>query len=330
MALTKERKMKQPKWFEYFKDKLTMVIFVMLTVFLFSVYQNCAQPNPSPRGIDSSQYPGSASNSVILPNPTPTPTATNTASSNPTLSASSTSYTFPNPTGNTEKTFTITNTSSYPAYNVQAIFGLDLTVFSVTYNTCNGISLPAGQTCQVKLNYSNPTINNYSGWLYISYANGSYVAMPIVAISVNGPGVNSGAYQTSPVYRFTYGSYTAYSTMTRHFYTKTYNEGISAGFTYEGIAFYVYTNSGAPGTVALYRCLRNPNSQHFLSTSSTCEGHTVESIMGYVYTSSQYGNIPLYRYYSSTAPDYFHVTSLLTVLFNGYTLQNTSVYVLPQ
>ncbi len=321
--------MKQPKWFQYFKDKSTMLIFVMLSVFLFSVYQNCAQPNPSPRGIETSQYPGSTNNSVILPNPTPTPTPTNTTSNNPTLTASTTSYTFPNPIGNTEKTFTITNTSSYPAYNVQSIFGLDLSVFSVTYNTCNGISLPAGQTCQVKLNYTNNSINNYSGWLYISYTNGSYVAMTNVSISVNGPGMNSGAYQTTPIYRFTYGSYTSYSTMSRHFYTKTYTEGVNAGFTYEGIAFYVYTNSGISGTVALYRCLKSPNSQHFMSTSSTCEGHTSEGVLGYIYSSSQYGTLPLYRYYSSSAPDYFHVTSLLTILYNGYVLQNTTGYVLP-
>lgn len=320
--------MKLPKWTQYFKDKSSMIIFTMLSVFLFSVYQNCAQPNPSPRSVAPTQYPGSTSNSVILPNPTPTPT--NTTTGNPTLTASPNSYTFPIPTGNTENTFTITNSSSYPAYNIQAIFGLDLTVFSVTYNTCNGISLSTGQTCQIKVNYNNPTINNYSGWLYISYANASYMAMSNIPISINGPGMGSGAYQTEPVYRFTYGSNTAYSTKSRHFYTKTYSEGISLGYTYEGIAFYVYTNPGISGTVALYRCLKKPISQHFMSTSSTCEGYIVNSTMGYIYNSSQNGTVPLYRYYSSSAPDYYHVTSLLTVLFNGYSLQNTTGYVLPR
>jgi hypothetical protein len=42
-------------------------------------------------------------------------------------------------------------------------------------------------------------------------------------------------------------------------------------------------NNQAPGSVALYRCRVAASGDHFISTSASCEGQTVEQTLGYVY-----------------------------------------------
>jgi hypothetical protein len=44
---------------------------------------------------------------------------------------------------------------------------------------------------------------------------------------------------------------------------------------------YIYTTQVA-GSEALYRCSLGSGADHFISTSSTCEGQTTEQLLGYV------------------------------------------------
>lgn len=93
-----------------------------------------------------------------------------------------------------------------------------------------------------------------------------------------------------------------------HFYTASQSELLGAGYTYEGVAFYIYPGSHA-GLVPLFRC-RN-GTDHFVSTSSTCEGRTVEGTLGYVRRPNQpsCGSVILYRLFYAAGPDHFFTTS---------------------
>ncbi len=77
-----------------------------------------------------------------------------------------------------------------------------------------------------------------------------------------------------PVFRF--------YTPGHHFQTLDYNEGVHAGFAYEGISFYVLPQA-LPGTVPLYRCIVPNSMDHFVSADSNCENQRTEGLYGYVF-----------------------------------------------
>jgi hypothetical protein len=79
----------------------------------------------------------------------------------------------------------------------------------------------------------------------------------------------------------------------RHFYSLSNTEGTVAGYTYEGIGFYVYVSPRA-GMHALLRC------RHFFGyqrvSSTACgEGYISEATYGHVYDTQVAGTRPLYR-----------------------------------
>ena len=99
------------------------------------------------------------------------------------------------------------------------------------------------------------------------------------------------------------GALSRYSNGTYHWAT---TGPVSSGYTLEEtLGFLAPTN--VAGTVALYGC--SEGSDHFLSLSSTCEGQTVLSTEGYIYTSVPAGqaSAPVYACVdeSATSEDHF-------------------------
>jgi hypothetical protein len=70
------------------------------------------------------------------------------------------------------------------------------------------------------------------------------------------------SYSTTPLYRF------YHSGITDHFYTTDYNEGINAGYTYEGVVGYVSTSSHT-NYVPLYQHWNANGGDHFYTTNPT-------------------------------------------------------------
>lgn len=113
-----------------------------------------------------------------------------------------------------------------------------------------------------------------------------------------------------------------------HFITLNYNEGINAGFKFEGIAFQSYVSSGnLSNVVGIYRCYHTTFGKHFVSTDINCEGSKQEGSMGFIFTNQVTGSVPLYRYQNSAIHD-----SLTTKFYNegvssGYTFEKILGYV---
>ncbi len=84
--------------------------------------------------------------------------------------------------------------------------------------------------------------------------------------------------------------------------------------------------------VGLYRCYtRSVGSghlgKHFVTTSSNCDGYTIEGIYGYVYTSQATGTRPLYRMYHAWTGDHFTTYDLNGAVAAGYTYVSVLGYV---
>jgi hypothetical protein len=113
---------------------------------------------------------------------------------------------------------------------------------------------------------------------------------------------------------------------TTHFYTNSYAEGLNAGFTADGISFRSY---GTPGTgrFPLYRCIAG-SSDHFVSSSSTCEGQTVEYVFGYVCSSAGAGcPNTLYRFYNAAIGEHLITTNYSEGVAAGDTFEFVLGYV---
>lgn len=124
-----------------------------------------------------------------------------------------------------------------------------------------------------------------------------------------------------PVYRF-YNPSTG-----EHFYSLSSTEvGPAQGFELEEVAFDVFTTQGS-GMLALYRCLWTTVGKHFISTQSNCEGWTLESIYGYVYSSPEANSTALYRSLNVNNGDHLETTSLQEASSPDYQLEGTLGYV---
>jgi hypothetical protein len=122
-----------------------------------------------------------------------------------------------------------------------------------------------------------------------------------------------------PIFRFRQNS--------QHFYTVNYLEGSNAGLQPEQIASALYTGNG-PGSIGLYRCYNSSNGDHFISTSSACEGQTQEGLMGYAYTTAGAGRRALYRFYKASIADHLITVDFSEGTNNGYTSEGILGYVI--
>ena len=94
-----------------------------------------------------------------------------------------------------------------------------------------------------------------------------------------------------------------------HFYTTDLGEAQCCGFNLESADYYDLYAGPQAGLVAFYRCL-TPWGFHFYTQSPTCEGTTVEGIMGYIATAPDTaGSVPLYRLFLGSNGDHFYTTS---------------------
>lgn len=115
-----------------------------------------------------------------------------------------------------------------------------------------------------------------------------------------------------------------------HFYTTDLGEAQCCGFNLEAADYFrLYAGSHA-GLVAFYRCL-TPWGFHFYTQSPTCEGTTVEGVMGYIATASDTaGSTPLYRVFLGASGDHFYTTSAAerdNAIAGGYVDEGVAGYV---
>ena len=87
-----------------------------------------------------------------------------------------------------------------------------------------------------------------------------------------------------------------------HYYATT--QTAPSGYTYQKVAFKLFSTNANGGTVALYRCHRTSSGHvHFLSTDIQCAGQVNEATLGYLYQVSTSGFQPLYGYGSANSVD---------------------------
>lgn len=114
-----------------------------------------------------------------------------------------------------------------------------------------------------------------------------------------------------PLYRFVSGSDRIYAT------SPTY--GIPFGYSFEAGVANIST-TGRANYLSLYQC--HSGSHHFLSNSSSCEGQTVDFMLGYVEKSPVLGTRPVYRYYSPNT-GYYLITTQPTELSGSNYVKDT-------
>lgn len=112
-----------------------------------------------------------------------------------------------------------------------------------------------------------------------------------------------------------------------HFVTSNYNEGVNAGFTYEGVAFRSIVQSATvSNAIQIYRCYIN-RSKHFVSIDSNCEGHIQEGGLGKIYSAQAAGLAPLYKFNYPLSGDYLTTTNYAEGIGAGYTYMGILGYV---
>ena len=115
-----------------------------------------------------------------------------------------------------------------------------------------------------------------------------------------------------------------------HFYTTSLAEAMTPGFMLENQDYYFVYAAEHPGLVPFYRCLKG-NGKHFYTQSGTCEGQTVEGVLGYVSSSDADETTPLYRLYQGTNGNHFYTTSAAerdnAVANLGYAYEAIACYV---
>jgi murein DD-endopeptidase MepM/ murein hydrolase activator NlpD len=109
----------------------------------------------------------------------------------------------------------------------------------------------------------------------------------------------------------TIGSFTLTSSLTLSRYTNGPDHwvtasAVAASYVLEG-SLGALVGSGVPGSVPLYGCLTSVW-DHFLSTSSNCEGQTVLRQEMFIWTASGTGRLPLYRCATGTG-DHFETNA---------------------
>ena len=119
-----------------------------------------------------------------------------------------------------------------------------------------------------------------------------------------------------PVYRFFSGR--------NHFQTLSYEEGINARFSYEGISFYVLPRPYL-GTVGLYRCIVPGSMDHFVSKDAGCEGQRTEGIYGYIFQrANRNAGLAIYRCYRNG--DHLSTTNVNECYSAGYSVDGIAGY----
>jgi len=114
-----------------------------------------------------------------------------------------------------------------------------------------------------------------------------------------------------------------------HFYTTDRAESSCCGFTTENYDYFFLMNAAAPGAVPLYRCFVLSTGTHLYTTNASCEGATIEGVIGHIATSPTCGAIPLYRLLGATG-DNFYTTSAPerdSAAAGGYTFVGIAGYV---
>lgn len=111
-----------------------------------------------------------------------------------------------------------------------------------------------------------------------------------------------------------------------HFYTVAFTEGHEAGLTAEGATFNLLVSNGA-GRYGLYRCYNSTSNAHFVSASSSCEGTTVEGLMGYAASASGANLVQLHRCYRASDKDYLITLNQAECTNGGYGYEGALGYV---
>lgn len=131
---------------------------------------------------------------------------------------------------------------------------------------------------------------------------------------------NQGAVQNIPVYRFYDGA--------RHFFSKSYNEGSTTGYSFETTAFHLFQAGAGNGYYPLYRCYNVGAGDHFISTQSNCEGFAQEGTYGYAAPAAAPGLYPLYRFFrGGVTADHLETINYAEGANNGYTYEGILGYV---
>jgi hypothetical protein len=311
------------------RKKRHAILSAVTVVILFTVYQNCGTKAASSL-VAGSSVSGTATSSTIGS------TANGLAIIYPQ------GYTFTASTG-TNQTFIVTNASAQTLMNLTTTIDTSAGGFVLISDACNGLSrLASGGSCIISVGYSNTTnASALTGSISVKYRDSTNALQTALYASLNGPGNGStstttttgtGAVSyttlaTAPVYRF-------YQPKTgEHFFTLSTYEGINNGFSYEEIAFHVFTTQGA-GTVPLYRCYvttvrSNLQGKHFTSLDPNCEGYTNESTYGYIFSATQTGLSPLGRYYNPRSGDHLTTLSASEAAAASYSADGIEGYTVP-
>lgn len=125
--------------------------------------------------------------------------------------------------------------------------------------------------------------------------------------------------QKSPVFRSHTGIY--------HFFSLAADEGPNAGFTHEGTAFFLFV-SPVSGMVALYRCYSPRRGRHYLTLKADCGDTTArnEGALGYLWSQSQEGTLPLHQCYLAQNDADLTTTNTKECLDNNYQVTLTLGY----
>lgn len=118
-----------------------------------------------------------------------------------------------------------------------------------------------------------------------------------------------------------------------YLYSRLTDEGVSEyGFSPEGFVFYLtnyYVSGNEAWTNAIYRC-RSMENKHFLETSTTCKGQTLEGLLGYSSLLQNAGTYPLMEFYHPEHKIYFYTieeSEKTAVLGHGFQFVRTMGYV---
>jgi len=118
--------------------------------------------------------------------------------------------------------------------------------------------------------------------------------------------------------------------VTDSFFSTTYAQNGTLGWTYTSVAGYICT-ANAAGTTPLYKYVLNSDNQvdhNYLTTNdpNDASGYTQTGITGFVYTSPANNRVALYMYYNASLLDHRMSTTLLPNGGFGYTYEGLVGY----